>query len=140
MSEESAVGVGPAALDCRVAPGCPPGPVLSVAALLRDAAAGAKHPLCVIHQAGSVSLEARCAGAKSAAPGTENIQVNGADDAALTPGVAERGGGFCDGVSRRDFFHAGALSLLGLTLPGLLRAAVYFVVGCRNAGSGIIDI
>ncbi|GAA3953031.1 sugar ABC transporter substrate-binding protein [Actinoplanes auranticolor] len=50
----------------------------------RIAAAGAKHPLCVIHQAGSVSLEARCAGAKSAAPGTENIQVNGADDSSVT--------------------------------------------------------
>lgn len=50
----------------------------------RIAAAGAKHPLCVIHQAGSVSLEARCAGAKSAAPGTENLQVNGADDASVT--------------------------------------------------------
>jgi simple sugar transport system substrate-binding protein len=50
----------------------------------RIAAAGAKHPLCVIHQAGSVSLEARCAGLKSKVPGTENIQVNGADDAAVT--------------------------------------------------------
>ena len=50
----------------------------------RIAAAGAKHPLCVIHQAGSVSLEARCAGAKSAAAGTENIQVNGADDSSVT--------------------------------------------------------
>jgi simple sugar transport system substrate-binding protein len=49
----------------------------------RIAAAGGKHPLCVIHQAGSVSLEARCAGARSAAPGTENIQVNGADDASV---------------------------------------------------------
>lgn len=28
----------------------------------------------------------------------------------------------CDGLSRRDFLHAGALSLLGLTLPGYLRA------------------
>jgi simple sugar transport system substrate-binding protein len=45
---------------------------------------GAKHPLCVIQQAGSVALEARCAGVKSAVPGTENIQVNGADDAAVT--------------------------------------------------------
>ena len=45
--------------------------------------AGAKHPLCVIQQAGSVALEARCAGVKSAVPGTENIQVNGADDAAV---------------------------------------------------------
>jgi simple sugar transport system substrate-binding protein len=46
--------------------------------------AGAKHPLCVIQAAGSVALEARCAGVKSAVPGTENIQVNGADDAAVT--------------------------------------------------------
>ncbi|AGL18270.1 sugar ABC transporter substrate-binding protein [Actinoplanes sp. N902-109] len=50
----------------------------------RIAAGGAKHPLCVIHQQGSVSLEARCAGLKSKVPGTENIQVNGADDAAVT--------------------------------------------------------
>jgi uncharacterized protein (DUF1501 family) len=28
----------------------------------------------------------------------------------------------CDGLSRRDFLHAGALSLLGLTLPAYLRA------------------
>jgi simple sugar transport system substrate-binding protein len=45
--------------------------------------AGAKHPLCVIQAAGSVALEARCAGVKSAVPGTENIQVNGADDSAV---------------------------------------------------------
>jgi simple sugar transport system substrate-binding protein len=50
----------------------------------RIAEAGAKHPLCVIQAAGSVALEARCAGVKSAVPGTENIQVNGADDAAVT--------------------------------------------------------
>jgi simple sugar transport system substrate-binding protein len=50
----------------------------------RIAQAGGKHPLCVIQQAGSVALEARCAGVKSAVPGTENIQVNGADDAAVT--------------------------------------------------------
>jgi simple sugar transport system substrate-binding protein len=45
---------------------------------------GAKHPLCVIQQAGSVALEARCAGVKSSIPGTENVQVNGADDASVT--------------------------------------------------------
>jgi len=45
---------------------------------------GSKHPLCVIQQTGSVALEARCAGVKSSVPGTENIQVNGADDAAVT--------------------------------------------------------
>src|SRR5438105_4176325 len=27
---------------------------------------------------------------------------------------------FCDGLTRRDFLHAGALSALGLTLPGFL--------------------
>ena len=45
---------------------------------------GVKHPLCVIQQTGSVALEARCAGVKQSVPGTENIQVNGADDAAVT--------------------------------------------------------
>jgi simple sugar transport system substrate-binding protein len=49
----------------------------------RIAGAGAKHPLCVIQAAGSVALEARCAGVKKAVQGTENIQVNGADDAAV---------------------------------------------------------
>lgn len=44
---------------------------------------GAKKPLCVIQAAGSVALEARCAGVKKSAPATENIQVNGADDAAV---------------------------------------------------------
>ncbi|RSM69477.1 sugar ABC transporter substrate-binding protein [Actinoplanes sp. ATCC 53533] len=49
----------------------------------RIAEAGAKHPLCAIQAQGSVALEARCAGVKSVLPGTENIQVNGADDAAV---------------------------------------------------------
>ena len=44
---------------------------------------GGQHVLCVIQDEGSVALEARCAGVKSSAPGTENIQVNGADDAAV---------------------------------------------------------
>ena len=46
----------------------------------RIADGGGKHPLCVIQAAGSVALEARCAGVKSAVPATENIQVNGSDD------------------------------------------------------------
>ena len=46
--------------------------------------AGGKKPLCVIQQAGSVALEARCAGVKKAATGSQNVQVNGADDAAVT--------------------------------------------------------
>jgi simple sugar transport system substrate-binding protein len=49
----------------------------------RIAEAGGKKPLCVIQAAGSVALEARCAGVKSAVAATENIQVNGADDAAV---------------------------------------------------------
>lgn len=49
----------------------------------RLADAGSQHPLCVIQSAGSVALEARCAGVKSKAPGTENIQVNGADDSSV---------------------------------------------------------
>ena len=49
----------------------------------RIADAGGKNPLCVIQAAGSVALEARCAGVKSKAPNTENIQVNGADDSAV---------------------------------------------------------
>src|SRR5919112_5179450 len=46
--------------------------------------AGSQHPLCVIQAAGSVALEARCAGVKSKVPGTENVQVNGKDDSAVT--------------------------------------------------------
>jgi simple sugar transport system substrate-binding protein len=49
----------------------------------RIAADGGTHPLCVIQAAGSVALEARCAGVKSKVPGTENLQVNGADDSAV---------------------------------------------------------
>jgi simple sugar transport system substrate-binding protein len=45
--------------------------------------AGGKHPLCVIQAAGSVALEARCAGVKASVPSTENIQVNGAADDAV---------------------------------------------------------
>jgi Protein of unknown function (DUF1501) len=32
---------------------------------------------------------------------------------------AERAVSFCDGLTRRDFLHAGAISVLGLTLPGV---------------------
>ncbi|BBG03277.1 MULTISPECIES: substrate-binding domain-containing protein [Pseudonocardia] len=40
---------------------------------------GGGKTLCVIHEQGSVSLEARCAGVLATSPGTENLQVNGAD-------------------------------------------------------------
>ena len=45
--------------------------------------AGGKNVLCVIQASGSVALETRCAGVKSKAPSTTNIQVNGADDSAV---------------------------------------------------------
>src|SRR3954447_2502052 len=32
---------------------------------------------------------------------------------------ADRPATFCDGLTRRDFLHAGAVTTLGLTLPGL---------------------
>ena len=50
-------------------------------------AAGATKILCTIQQTGSVALEDRCAGVKSAFPNTENIQVNGADDSAVTSAI-----------------------------------------------------
>jgi uncharacterized protein (DUF1501 family) len=34
----------------------------------------------------------------------------------------DRGASLCDGLTRRDFLHAGALAGLGLTLPGFLAA------------------
>jgi simple sugar transport system substrate-binding protein len=47
------------------------------------AKAGVKHLLCVVHEAGNVGLEQRCAGAKAKLGGTvENIQVNIANVAA----------------------------------------------------------
>ena len=47
-------------------------------------AAGGTKVLCVIQQAGSVALEDRCKGVKDKFPNTQNIQVNGADDSAVT--------------------------------------------------------
>lgn len=40
---------------------------------------GAQHPICVIHEQGNVSLEARCAGVKAKVPGTEILYVQGTD-------------------------------------------------------------
>jgi simple sugar transport system substrate-binding protein len=48
---------------------------------------GATKILCTIQQTGSVALEDRCAGVKSAFPSTENLQVNGADDSAVTSSI-----------------------------------------------------
>jgi uncharacterized protein (DUF1501 family) len=36
---------------------------------------------------------------------------------------ADRAVSFCDGLTRRDFLHAGSLATLGLTLPSFLQAS-----------------
>jgi len=54
------------------------------------AALGAKHPLCVIQEQGSVALEARCAGVLAEAPGTENIQVDGKDIPSVTSTIGAK--------------------------------------------------
>ena len=56
----------------------------------RIASEGSKKALCVIQAAGSVALEARCAGVKKGVPNTENIQVNGQDDSAVTSAIAAK--------------------------------------------------
>ena len=53
----------------------------------RAAADGATKILCTIQQTGSVALEDRCAGVKDSFPNTENIQVNGQDDSAVTSAI-----------------------------------------------------
>jgi simple sugar transport system substrate-binding protein len=58
----------------------------------RIGAAGGKHILCVIHQEGSVALEARCQGVKDSKGGatSENIQVNGSDDASVNASITAK--------------------------------------------------
>jgi simple sugar transport system substrate-binding protein len=51
---------------------------------------GAKHPICIIQEAGQVQLEARCAGVAKNASGTENLQVNGRDLPSVTSTVAAK--------------------------------------------------
>ena len=53
----------------------------------RAKADGATKVLCTIQQTGSVALEDRCKGVKDQFANTENIQVNGADDAAVTSAI-----------------------------------------------------
>jgi len=53
----------------------------------RAGADGATKILCTIQQTGSVALEDRCKGVKNSFPNTENIQVNGTDDAAVTSAI-----------------------------------------------------
>src|SRR3954453_13131729 len=58
----------------------------------RIGAAGGKHVLCVIHQEGSVALEARCKGVKESKGGatSENMQVNGSDDASVNASITAK--------------------------------------------------
>jgi simple sugar transport system substrate-binding protein len=58
----------------------------------RIGAAGGKHILCVIHQEGSVALEARCKGVKESKGGatSENMQVNGSDDASVNASITAK--------------------------------------------------
>ena len=54
---------------------------------MKAKAAGATKILCTIQQTGSVALEDRCKGVKDSFPSTENLQVNGADDSAVTSAI-----------------------------------------------------
>ena len=55
----------------------------------RIATEGGKHALCVIHQEGSTALEARCKGVGEGLK-TENMQVNGTDDASMNASIAAK--------------------------------------------------
>jgi simple sugar transport system substrate-binding protein len=57
------------------------------AAGARLAEEGGTKALCIVHAEGVISLEDRCAGVKKSYPNTENLQVNGADLAAVTSSV-----------------------------------------------------
>lgn len=48
------------------------------------------------------------------------------------------GGGFCDGISRREFLKVGALAMGGMTLPQILQAETR--VGIRNNHKAIIMV
>ena len=56
------------------------------------------------------------------------------------PGGRARRGGFCDGVSRRNFLRVGALGLGGLTLPQLLRAEAQSGVAKPRSHKAVIMI
>src|ERR1700720_3350136 len=55
---------------------------------------------------------------------TRALNVNKAKETAMLTifGKPHRNGGFCDGVSRRDFLAIGGSGLGGFTVPNLLRA------------------
>ncbi len=56
----------------------------------RLAAEGVKHPICVIQEQGHVGLENRCAGMKENIPGTEILNVNGADMTSVSSTVTAK--------------------------------------------------
>ena len=56
----------------------------------RLAALGAKHPICVIQEAGQVQLEARCKGVADKVSGVENLQVNGRDATQVTSTIGAK--------------------------------------------------
>ena len=53
-------------------------------------------------------------------------------------GSKRYGGGFCDGVSRRDFLTVGGMMLGGLSLPQLLHAEAQS--GVRNSHTAVINV
>lgn len=56
----------------------------------RLASEGIKHPICVIQEQGHVGLENRCAGVRENVPGTEILNVNGADMTAVSSTVSAK--------------------------------------------------
>jgi simple sugar transport system substrate-binding protein len=56
----------------------------------RLATEGVKHPICVIQEQGHVGLENRCAGVKENIPGTEILNVNGADMTSVSSTVSAK--------------------------------------------------
>ena len=56
----------------------------------RLASEGIKHPICVIQEQGHVGLENRCAGVKENVPGTEILNVNGADMTSVASTVSAK--------------------------------------------------
>jgi simple sugar transport system substrate-binding protein len=56
----------------------------------RLAALGAKHPICVIQEAGQTQLEARCKGVADKVGGVENLQVNGRDATQVTSTIGAK--------------------------------------------------
>src|SRR5438445_8858440 len=59
-------------------------------------------------------MDARC-------PTRNHDRMSSLGDSAMLRLDAKRPARFCDGFTRRDFLHAGAISTLGLTLANLVK-------------------